>query len=52
MSRTRADHFTPSTVEVRNDGGMLPLSHMSPWHSACLIKQRDDFTFTCKYAAY
>jgi hypothetical protein len=29
-----ADHSSPSTVEVKNDGAIPPLPHMSSGHSA------------------
>jgi hypothetical protein len=28
-----------------NDGAIPPLLHMSSWHSASLIKHRENFTF-------
>jgi hypothetical protein len=40
------DHSPPSSAEVKNGGNIPPLSHMSSWHSAELIKHRDNFTFT------
>jgi hypothetical protein len=29
-----ADHYPPTIAEVKNDGAMPPLPHMSSWHSA------------------
>jgi hypothetical protein len=29
-----ADHSLPSIAEVKNDGAIPPLPHMSSWHSA------------------
>jgi hypothetical protein len=41
----------PSTAELKNGGTSPPLPHMSTWHSALLIKHRDNFTvfFFCKW---
>jgi hypothetical protein len=36
-----AVHSPPSTPEVKNGGAVPPLSHMSSWPSAELIKHRD-----------
>jgi hypothetical protein len=35
-----------SNAEVKNGGAMPPPPSMSSWHSAYLIKHRDNFTFT------
>jgi hypothetical protein len=40
-----ADHSPPSSAEVKNGGAIPPLPYMSSWHSAELIKHRDNFTF-------
>jgi hypothetical protein len=29
-----ADHSSPSTADVKNDGAVPPLSRMSTWHGA------------------
>jgi hypothetical protein len=29
-----ADHLLPSSAEVKNGGAILPLPHMSSWHTA------------------
>jgi hypothetical protein len=29
-----ADHSPPSSAQVKNDGAIPPLSHISSWHSA------------------
>jgi hypothetical protein len=42
-----ADHSPPSSAEVKNDGAIPPLPHMSSM-AQCLVKQRDRFTFYCK----
>jgi hypothetical protein len=39
-----ADHLPPSCAEVKNGGAIPPLPHISSWHSAWLIKYRDNFT--------
>jgi hypothetical protein len=36
-----ADHSPQRSVEVKNGGGIPPLSGMSSWHSAYLIKHKD-----------
>jgi hypothetical protein len=41
-----ADHSSPSSAEVKNGGAIPPLPPMSSWHSAKLIKHRENFTFT------
>jgi hypothetical protein len=38
-----ADHSPSTTVDVKNDGPIPPLPHMSPWRDASLIKNREDF---------
>jgi hypothetical protein len=38
-----AGHSPPSSVEVKKGGAIPPLPHMSSWHSALLIKHRDNF---------
>jgi hypothetical protein len=40
-----ADHSPPTSAKVKNGGAILPFPHMSSWHSAQLIKNRDNFTF-------
>jgi hypothetical protein len=40
-----ADPSPPSSAEVKESGAIPPLPHMSSWHSAYLIKHRDNFTF-------
>jgi hypothetical protein len=42
---SEADHSPPSSAEDKNGGDIPPLPHMSLWHSAYLIKDRDNFTF-------
>jgi hypothetical protein len=39
-----AAHSPPSRAEVRNGGAIPPLPYMSSWHSASLIKHRDNYT--------
>jgi hypothetical protein len=39
------DHSPPSGAEVKNGGAIPPLTHMSSYHDALLIKHRDSFTF-------
>jgi hypothetical protein len=39
-----ADHAPPSSAEVKNGGAIPPLPHTSSWHSAQLIKHRDNVT--------
>jgi hypothetical protein len=41
-----ADHSLPSNAEVKKDGALPPLPHMSSWYSAYLFSHRDYFTFT------
>jgi hypothetical protein len=41
----KADHPTPCS-EVKNGGAICPLPHTSSWHSAWLVKHRENFTFT------
>jgi hypothetical protein len=40
-----ANHTSPFSSELKNIGGIHPLPHTSSWHSAQLIKHRDNFTF-------
>jgi hypothetical protein len=47
-AKREADHSSPSSVIVQNSGAMPALPNTSSWHSAYLIKQRDNFTFTCQ----
>jgi hypothetical protein len=42
-----ADHSPPSSAGVKNGGAIPPLPHASSWHSAQLIKRRDNLTFLC-----
>jgi hypothetical protein len=37
-----ADYSSPSSAEVKNSGAVPPLLHMSSWHSALLIKYRNN----------
>jgi hypothetical protein len=30
----KADHSSPCSAEVKNDGAIRPLPHMSSWHNA------------------
>jgi hypothetical protein len=39
----------PFSAEVKNGGAISPLPHLSSWHSACLIKHRNNFAFTLTY---
>jgi hypothetical protein len=39
-----ADHSPPGSAEVKNDGAVPPLPHISSM-AQCLIKRRDSFTF-------
>jgi hypothetical protein len=39
-----ADHSPPSSAEVKNGIAIPPLPHASSWHTAKLIKHRDNFT--------
>jgi hypothetical protein len=32
--KREADHLAPSSVEVKNDGAIHPLPHVSSWHRA------------------
>jgi hypothetical protein len=41
-----AERSLPSSAEDKNGEAITPLSHTSSWHGACLIKHRDNFTFT------
>jgi hypothetical protein len=43
--RSESDHSPPSNAEVNKGGAIAPLPRLSSWHSAYLIKQRDNFTF-------
>jgi hypothetical protein len=38
-----ADHSPPSSAEIRNGRTIPPVPHVSSWHSASLIKHRDNF---------
>jgi hypothetical protein len=40
----KADHSPQSSAEVKNGGVILSLPYISSWHSAYLIKHRDNFT--------
>jgi hypothetical protein len=40
-----ADHSPLSSAEVRNGGAIPPLTCMSSWRSAYLLRHRDNFTF-------
>jgi hypothetical protein len=40
-----AGHSFPSSAEVKNGGATPPLPQMSSWHSACLIKHRNNFSY-------
>jgi hypothetical protein len=40
-----ADYSPPSSGEVKNGGATPPFSNIPSWHSAQLIKDRDNFTF-------
>jgi hypothetical protein len=40
-----ADHSPPSSAEVKNGGAIPPLPCMTSWHSAYLIKHRDNCIF-------
>jgi hypothetical protein len=33
-SKREADYGPPSSAEVKNDGAIFPLPHLSSWHSA------------------
>jgi hypothetical protein len=41
--------FASIQCQVKNGGGILPLPHLSSWHSAQLIKHRDNFTLLTEY---
>jgi hypothetical protein len=41
-----AGHSPPFCAEVRNGEAIPPLPHNSSWHSAELIKHRENFVFT------
>jgi hypothetical protein len=41
----KADHSPPASAEVKKGEAIHQLPHMSSWHSAKLIKHRDNFTF-------
>jgi hypothetical protein len=47
-----ADHSPPSGAEVKNDGAIPPLPHMSSWHSPLIIKHTDNFIFSTFYISY
>jgi hypothetical protein len=40
------DDSLQSSAEVKKSVAVPPLSHMSTWHRAYLIKHRDNITFT------
>jgi hypothetical protein len=40
-----ADHSYPPTADVKNGGVIPPLPHTPLWHSARLIKDKDNFTY-------
>jgi hypothetical protein len=40
-----ADFSPPSSVEIKKSGSIPPLPRVSSWHSAYLIKHRDNSTF-------
>jgi hypothetical protein len=44
-----ADHSPPSSAEVKKGGTIPPFPHMSSWHSAELIKHRDEFAELIKH---
>jgi hypothetical protein len=39
-----AEQWSPSSAKVKNGGAIPPLPHISLWHNAYLMKQRDNFT--------
>jgi hypothetical protein len=41
-----ADHSPPPSDEIKKEGDIRPLPHISSWHSAYLIKHRNIFPFT------
>jgi hypothetical protein len=41
-----ADSSPTSSDEVKNGGAIPPLSHMSSWRDAYLIRHRDNFTLS------
>jgi hypothetical protein len=45
-ARPWSQHSPPHSAKVKNGEDIPPLSHMSSWHSAYLIKYRNNFTFT------
>jgi hypothetical protein len=45
LQEREADHSPPSSAEVKKGGAILPLPNMFSWHSALLIKHRENFTF-------
>jgi hypothetical protein len=42
-----ADRSPPSSAEVKKGGAISPHPHMPSWHSAYLIKHRDNFILPC-----
>jgi hypothetical protein len=48
-SESEADYSPPSSAEVENGWSIQPLPHMPSWHSAQLIKHRNNFTFFLAY---
>jgi hypothetical protein len=38
-----ADHSSPSSAEVKNNGAMPPLPHTASWRGVQLIKYKDNF---------
>jgi hypothetical protein len=40
---SEADHSPPSSIKMKNGGAVLPLPRVSSWHSAKLIKHRNNF---------
>jgi hypothetical protein len=41
-----ADHSPPPSAEVKHSGAMPQLHNTPSWRAACLIKRKENFTFT------
>jgi hypothetical protein len=41
----KTDDLPTCNADVKNGGAIPPLPHMTSWHSAKLIKNRDNFIF-------
>jgi hypothetical protein len=45
--KLEADHSPPSSAKIMKTWIYTPIAHTPSWHSAQLVKHRDNFTFLC-----